>query len=148
MTGDLVELRDRYESNILSLLDPENTDENISFWNEANEEDPDKLLEIRKQNSKSIKHLFLYTNGCPSNLRYGDGSSNSGIGEDFDPMGDTSGTITRKESELIEKYVINYEAEEIDGQYYLRSSTGIYQPDSEIMNHWYIKCLKNNVGCF
>ena len=148
MTGDLEELRDRYESSVLSLLDPKNTEEYINFWNEAKEEDPDKLLEIRKQNANAIKHIFLYTNASPSNLRYGDGSSNSAIGEDFDPMGDTSGTITTKESDLIEKYVISYEAEEIDGQYYLRSSTGIYQPDSDKMNYWYIKCLKNNVECF
>ena len=148
MTGDLEELKDRYESSVLDLLDPKNTDESINFWKEAKEEDPNKLLEIRKQNANAIKHMFLYTNASPSNLRYGDGSSNSGIAEDFDPMGDTSGTITKKESELIENYVISYEAEEIDGQYYLRSSTGIYQPASEKMNHWYIKCLKNNVNCF
>ena len=148
MTNDLGELRDKYESVILSLLDPKNSDEGINFWNEANESDPDKLTEIRKQNAEAIKHIFLYSNASPTNLRYGDGSSNSGLAENFDPMGDTSGTITKKESEMIEQYVISYEAEELEGQYYLRSSTGVYQPNLQNMNHWYIKCLENNDNCF
>ena len=59
MTGDIEALRDRYESTVISLLDPKNTDEHINFWDEAKEEDPDKLLEIRKQNAHAIKHIFL-----------------------------------------------------------------------------------------
>ena len=148
MDGDIEELRDYYETSALSYLDPKNSDENINFWKETHEEDPDKLIDIREQNAKAIKELFLWTNAAPSNLRYGDASSNSAIQEDYDPMGDTSGTITTKESEMIKNYVISYEAKEFDGQYYLRSSSGVHQPDTQYMNHWYIKCTKNNEDCF
>ena len=142
------ELRESYELLALSVLDSTNTDENINFWKETHEDNPDTLIEIRKQNAKAIKEIFLRANAAASNLRFGDGSSNSAIQENFDPMGDTSGTITTKESEMIEKYVINYETTELNGQYYLRSSTGLYQPDVSKMDHWYIKCLTNNNQCF
>ena len=147
MNKDLEQLRDEYEHNALSLLNSENSDENINFWRESHEDDPATLIQIRKQNAKAIKELFGLVNASPANLRYGDGSSNSGISEDFDPMGDTAGQITQKEREMLEMYVINYEIEEFNGQYYLRSSTGLHQPDPKNMNHWYIKCLSNNMEC-
>ena len=148
MDGDLDELREYYESSALDFLDPKNTFEYINFWEETHEHDPDKLLDIREQNAKGIKDMLLWSNASPSNLRYGDASSNSGIQENYDPMGDTMGTITAKESQMIEKYVISYTTEEFEGKYYLRSSTGVYQPDSKNMNRWYIKCLQNNEECF
>ena len=65
-------------------------------------------------------------------------------------MGDASGKITAKESLMIEKYVINYETEEFDGEYYLRSSTGVTStfPDLSKTTHWYIQCTNNNIKCF
>ena len=148
LNEELEILRADYELSALSVLDPKNTDENINFWKETHENNPDKLTEIREQNAKAIKEMFLWANAAPSNLRYGDSSSNGALQENFDPMGDASGTITTKESEMIETYVINYETTEMDGQYYLRSSTGVYQPDISKRDHWYIKCLTNNEQCF
>ena len=148
MTDELEELTDVYLTSALDYLDSKNSDDAINFWKEANEKDPDTLLEIRKQNAKAIKKIFLSANTAPPNLRYGDSVTNSGISENYDPMGDISGTITMRESEFIKDYVSSYETEEIDGEYYLRSSTGFHQPDSEFINHWYIKCLTNNEKCF
>ena len=147
MSKDLEDLTDKYLSSALEYLDPENSDEAINFWNEANENDPDTLLEIREQNAKAIKKIFLSANTAPPNLRYGDSVTNSGISENFDPMGDISGSITTKESELIKNYVSSYETEEFDGEYYLRSSTGVHQPDASVIKYWYIKCLENNKDC-
>ena len=148
MSTDLEELTDKYLSAALEYLDPENSEDGINFWNEANENDPDTLLEIREQNAKAIKKIFLSANTSPPNLRYGDSVTNSGISENFDPMGDIDGAITTKESELIKNYVSSYETEEFDGEYYLRSSTGVHQPDASVTNHWYIRCLTNNKDCF
>jgi len=148
MNSELEDLRDYYESSAIGFLDPKNTDENINFWKETHEDDPDKLIEIREQNAYAIRDMFLWANGSPANLRYGDSSSNSAISSDFDPMGDTNGVLTTKESELIENYVITYDAKEFDGEYYLRSSTGFYQPETNYMNHWYIKCKQNNEKCY
>jgi len=142
MNGDLEVLRDEYELNALSLLESKNSDENVNFWRESHEDDPDTLILIRKQNAKAIKELLGLANASPSNLRYGDGSSNSGISQEFDPMGDAIGQITQKEIEMLEKYVISYDPEEFNGQYYLRSSTGVHQSDTKSMNHWYIRCLR------
>ena len=148
MTDELEELTDVYLTSALDYLDSENSDDAINFWKEANEEDPDALLEIRKQNAKAIKKIFLSANTAPPNLRYGDSVTNSGISENYDPMGDISGTITMRESEFIRDYVSSYETEEIDGEYYLRSSTGFHQPDLKFINHWYIKCLTNDKECY
>ena len=148
MDSDLEDLRDYYEASAIGFLDPKNTDENINFWKETHEDDPYKLIEIREQNAYAIKDLFLWANGAPPNLRYGDASSNSAISSDFDPMGDTSGVLTAKESLMIENYVFTYDAKEFDGEYYLRSSTGVFQPETNYMNHWYIKCKQNNEKCF
>ena len=148
MDSDLEELRDYYEATAIGFLDPSNTNENINFWEETHEDDPDKLLEIREQNAYAIRDIFLWANAAPPNLRYGDASSNSAISSDFDPMGDTTGTLTTKESVMIENYVVSYTAKEFDGEYYLRSSTGVYQPETNSMNHWYIKCMQNNEKCF
>ena len=148
MDSDLEELRDYYEATAIGFLDPRNTDESINFWKETHEDDPDKLLEIREQNAYAIRDIFLWANAAPPNLRYGDASSNSAISSDFDPMGDTTGTLTTKESVMIENYVVSYTAKEFDGEYYLRSSTGVYQPETNSMNHWYIKCMQNNEKCF
>ena len=147
MTVPLVDLLDSYEASALSALDPTNAEDGINFWKEANENDPDELSKIKKSNAKAIKEIFLRANAAPPNLRYGDGSSNSGIVEDFDPMGDAKGEITKKEKELLQKYVISHETDEFDGVYYLRSSTGVYQPDDKSMNRWFIKCLENNAEC-
>ena len=148
MTEDLEGLTDKYLSSALDYLDAENSDNAINFWEEANEKDPDTLLEIREQNAKAIKKIFLSANTAPPNLRYGDSVTNSGISENFDPMGDISGTITTKESDLIKYYVSSYETEEFDGEYYIKSSTGFHQPDENSMKHWYIKCLNNDKDCF
>ena len=150
MSDALVELRDTYELESLSYLDSENSDERIDFWAETHEDDPEKLTQIREQNAKAIKDMFQRANAAPSNLRFGDGGSNSAIQENFDPMGDASGKITAKESLMLEKYVINYETEEFDGEYYLRSSTGVTStlPDLSKTTHWYIQCINNNIKCF
>ena len=53
MTEDLEGLTDKYLSSALDYLDAENSDNAINFWEEANEKDPDTLLEIREQNAKA-----------------------------------------------------------------------------------------------
>ena len=148
MTNELEDLTDKYLTSALDYLNPENSDDAIKFWNEANEKDPGILEEIRKQNAKAIKKIFLSANTAPPNLRFGDSVTNSGISENYDPMGDISGTITTKESEFIKDFVSSYETEEIEGEYYLRSSTGFHLPDPNSINHWYIKCLTNTKECF
>ena len=147
MTKDLEELRNDYESKALSLLDPKTSRNKIDFWRENHENDLVKLLQIRKQNAKAIDDLLVLANMSPSNLRYGDRSSNMGIRANFDPMGDKRGYITVKEAEILKTYVITKNTEEFFGQYYLRSSTGKYQPDINDKTVWYIKCLANNIEC-
>ena len=114
----------------------------------THEKDPNEVTNIREQNARAIKDIFLWANGAPSNLRYGDGSSNSAIQENFDPMGDEYGTITTKESEMMKTYVMNYNAVEIEGQYFLRSSTGFFKRTTRYSTKWYVKCRQNNEECF
>ena len=129
-------------------MDPNYTDDNINFWKETDEDDSIELTNIREQNARAIKDIFLWANGAPSNLRYGDGSSNSAIQENFDPMGNENGTITTKESEMLKNYVVNYKVEVIEGEYYLRSSTGLHKKKVGSSTKWYVKCLQDNKKCF
>ena len=146
LTAELEDLNDSYKSSSLGFFDPTNFDENINFWKETHEENPDDLIEIKEQNAKFIKDMWLWLNGAPANLRYGDGVSNSALQENFDPMGDASGTVTPKESQVIAEYALDYEPTAFEGQYYLRSSTGVYQPSAD-KTKWYIKCLTNTNEC-
>ena len=52
MTDELEELTDVYLTSALDYLDSEKSEDAINFWKEANEKDPDTLLEIRKQNDR------------------------------------------------------------------------------------------------
>ena len=148
MDGTLVKLMYAYKWDILDLLDPNNTASNINFWKETHENDPWELINVREQNAKAIKDIFLWANAAPSNLRYGDASSNSAIHENFDPMGNDNGTLTRKESDMMKNYVINYKTTKIGQQYYLRSSTGLHQKKTIASTKWYVKCIQNNEKCF
>ena len=145
MDAKLENLLEGYLGDILELLEPKNTDEHINFWKETHDDDP---IDIREQNANAIKTILALANGAPSNLRYGDASSNSAIQENFDPMGNEYGTITTKESEMLKTYVVNYKVEEFGGQYYLRSSTGFHTKKIGKSTKWYVKCLKDNETCF
>merc|ERR1719367_677579 len=143
MSEILVELRDKYRNEAIAFFD----DGNIDFWKETHPGNDDPL-DIKEQNGDSIRKLFQLANAAATNLRYGDGSSNSAIQENFDPMGDKDGVLTKHETEMLETYVVTKDVAELfDGIYYIRSSTGVYQPDSKYNNRWYIKCLKNNENC-
>ena len=146
MTEALVDLRDEYLKDAINCID--NGD--IDFWKETHpgSDDPD---EIKERNGDKIKDLFQLAFAASTNLRYGDGSSNSGIGENFDPMGDKYGVLTKKETEMLRKWVVNSEPKQFPhgtGEWYIRSSTGKYQPDPEEKSHWYIKCLVQNKDCY
>ena len=146
MTEALVDLRDEYLKEALDYIDDSNTEDQIDFYKESHDDDP---IDAKEQNGKSIKKLFQLANAAATNLRYGDGSSNSAIQENFDPMGDKDGVLTKHETEMLETYVVTKDVAELfDGIYYVRSSTGVYQPDSKYNNRWYIKCLKNNENCY
>jgi len=129
MTGTLLELRDKYLKEAIEYID--NGD--IDFWKETHpgSDDPD---DIKERNGDKIKDLFQLAFAASTNLRYGDGSSNSGIGENFDPMGDKYGVLTKKETEMLKNWVVNSEPEQFPrgtGEWFIRSSTGKYQPDPE-----------------
>ena len=146
LSETLLSLRDQYLEEALYYLDEANTENKVDFWKENHEDD--FLLTQKEQNGKSIREIFELANAATTNLRYGDGSSNSAIQENFDPMGDQNGVMTLHETEMMKTYVISSNVEEFDGYYYIRSSTGKHQPDTTYKNRWYIKCLENNEKCF
>ena len=141
-------LRDEYRNEALSFFDTTNIADNIDFWKETHETDSDKLTDIREQNAKAIKDLFLDANSMPTNLRYCDGSSNGGIKENLDSMGDKNGIVTIHENEMISMYhgTMNIKPEKFGDQYYLRSGSGKHKPSANTKK-WYIKCLNNNDKC-
>lgn len=146
LTEKLVGLGEEYLKEALYYLDETNRENKVDFWKESHEDD--YFLTQKEENGKSIREIFELANAATTNLRYGDGSSNSAIQENFDPMGDERGVMTVKETEMMQTYVITPKVEEFNGHYYIRSSTGKHQPDSTYKNRWYIKCLQNNEKCF
>ena len=140
--GELEELNDEYMTSILGILNPENPNDHIDFWKETHNADSDTM----KENADLIKDIFRWSNAAAANLRFGDGSTNSGIGENFDPMGNEAGQMTGKESRIGQNYDVESSSDEFDGQHYMRSSTGLLQGDDP--SEWYIKCFNNNNICF
>ena len=135
MSEDLVNLRDQYLEQARIYLNESNMVNKVNFWKESHEDEDDQT---KKQNAESIREIFELANAATTNLRYGDGSSNSAIQENFDPMGDENGKMTQKETEMMKTYVISSNVEEFDGEYYIRSSTGKHQPDLAYNNRWCI----------
>ena len=145
MSEVLVQLRDEYLKEAINYFD-EGT---IDFWKETHPGNDDPLS-IKEQNGESIRKLFQLANAASTNLRYGDGSSNSAIQENFDPMGDKNGVVTKKETEMLKNWVVNSDVKQFPpgtGDWYIRSSTGLHQPDPSFKNRWYIKCLEQNKDC-
>ena len=139
------DLNDSYKEEALSYFDSNNEDR-IDFYEEASQMDP---TEIKAANANGIREVLQLGFNAAANLRYGDGSSNSGIGENFDPMGDMTGTITTKEDALIEilsqaNMLDMKSPEKIGNEYYLRSGTGLYTK-SNPADKWFIKCRGGNM---
>jgi len=146
MSEILVELRNEYLKEAIEFFD----EGNIDFWKETHPGNDDPL-DIKEQNGESIRKLFQLANAASTNLRYGDGSSNSAIQENFDPMGDKDGVVTKKETEMLRNWVVNSDVRQFPqgtGDWYIRSSTGLHQPDPTFKNRWYIKCLEQNKDCY
>ena len=142
LSETLLELRNEDLEKALSFFDEKSYDK-IDFWEETHADDP---INIKEENAKIIRELFQLANQAPTNLRYGDGSSNSAIQEHFDPLGDKNGNMTRKETEMLENWVVSSSVikPKNSNNYYIRSSTGFYEFD----NQWYIKCKENNSNCY
>ena len=127
MSEILVELRNEYRKEAIQFFD----DGTIDFWKETHPGNDDPLA-IKEQNGESIRKLFQLANAASTNLRYGDGSSNSAIQENFDPMGDKDGVVTEKETEMLRNWVVNSNVEQFPsgtGDWYIRSSTELHQPN-------------------
>ena len=51
-----------------------------------------------------VRNQIFLIFSAPANLRYGDSPNNSGIRENFDPMGDGNGGLTLKETKWLNKF--------------------------------------------
>lgn len=61
-------------------------------------------IDVKTKNCNNICKIIRKANSAPANLRFGDSSTNEGIGNRLDPMGNKDKKLTKKEARLLTRY--------------------------------------------